>query len=60
MYAVPILLNGEGYNLQVAYDFSDETWSILGADPELDESGMVFEAEILTAKLILIYLVCRF
>ena len=40
LYSVPILLNGEEYNLQVAYDFSDETWSILGAVPGLDESGM--------------------
>ena len=40
LYSVPILLNGEEYNLQVAYDFSEEEWSILGAAPGLDESGM--------------------
>lgn len=40
LYSVPILLNGEEYNLQVAYDFSSEEWSILGAAPGLDESGM--------------------
>lgn len=41
LYSVPILLNGEAYNLQVAYDFSGEEWSILGAVPGLDgESGM--------------------
>lgn len=40
LYSVPILLNGEAYNLQVAYDFSGEAWSILGATPGLDESGM--------------------
>ena len=40
LYSVPILLNGEEYNLQVAYDFSGEEWSILGAAPGLDESGM--------------------
>lgn len=41
LYSILILLNGEEYNLQVAYDFSDETWSILGAAPGLDdESGM--------------------
>ena len=40
LYSVPILLNGEEYNLQVAYDFSTEEWSILGATPGLDESGM--------------------
>ena len=40
LYSVPILLNGQAYNLQVAYDFSGETWSILGASPGLEESGM--------------------
>lgn len=35
-----ILLNGEEYDLQVAYDFSVEGWSIPGAAPGLDESGM--------------------
>lgn len=40
LYAVPVLLNGEAYNLQVAYDFSDESWSILGASKGLDASGM--------------------
>ncbi|MBQ9974003.1 MAG: hypothetical protein IJP02_03485 [Oscillospiraceae bacterium] len=40
LYSVPVLLNGEGYNLQVAYDFSAEEWSILGACQGLDESGM--------------------
>ncbi|MCH5343953.1 MAG: hypothetical protein J1E64_07930 [Acetatifactor sp.] len=40
LYSVPILLDGEEYNLQVVYDFSAEEWSILGAVPGLDESGM--------------------
>lgn len=40
LYSVPILLDGEAYNLQVAYDFSAEQWSILGASQGLDESGM--------------------
>ena len=40
LYSVPILLNGEGYNLQVAYDFTAEEWSILGASQGLDDSGM--------------------
>ncbi len=40
LYSVPILLNGEAYNLQVAYDFAVEEWSILGASQGLDESGM--------------------
>lgn len=40
LYSVPILLNGEAYNLQVAYDFAAEEWSILGASQGLDDSGM--------------------
>ncbi len=40
LYSVPILLNGEEYNLQVVYDFSEEAWSILGARQGIDESGM--------------------
>ena len=40
LYSVPILLNGEAYNLQVAYDFTDEAWSILGASQGLDDTGM--------------------
>lgn len=40
LYSVPILLNGEAYNLQVAYDFSAQEWIILGASQGLDESGM--------------------
>lgn len=40
LYAVPVLLNGEAYNLQVVYDFTVEEWCILGAAPGLDDSGM--------------------
>ena len=40
LYSVPILLNGESYNLQVSYDFNTMEWDIIGATPELDESGM--------------------
>ena len=40
LYSVPILLGGEPYNLQVAYDFTLEEWSILGASQGLDDSGM--------------------
>ena len=40
LYSVPILLNGEEYNLQVAYDFTAEEWLILGASQGLDDSGM--------------------
>ena len=40
LYSIPVLLNGEAYNLQVAYDFIAEAWSILGASQGLDASGM--------------------
>lgn len=40
LYTVPILLNGEEYNLQVVYDFTTEEWSILGASKGLDSNGM--------------------
>ncbi len=40
LYSVPILLNGEEYNLQVAYDFNIEQWDIIGASKGLDDSGM--------------------
>lgn len=40
LYSVPILLNGEEYNLQVAYDFATEEWNILGAVKGLEVSGM--------------------
>ena len=36
LYSVPILLNGEAYNLQVAYEFDTEEWSILGATQGLE------------------------
>jgi hypothetical protein len=38
-YSVPILLNGEDYNLIVIYDFSTEEYYIEGARKPLDESG---------------------
>ena len=40
LYSVPMLLNGEAYNLQVAYDFTAEEWSIIGASQGLDDTGM--------------------
>ena len=40
LYSVPVLLNGEAYNLQVVYDFTAEAWGILGASQGLDASGM--------------------
>ncbi len=38
-YSVPILLNGEKYNLKVIYDFNTEEFSIEGARKPLDHSG---------------------
>ena len=40
LYSIPILLNGEEYNLQVYYDFTAEEWGIIGASQGLDDSGM--------------------
>jgi len=40
LYSVPVLLNGEEYNLQVAYDFTTEEWTIIGARQGIDENGM--------------------
>ena len=40
LYSVPVLVNGEPYNLQVAYDFTTEEWSILGARQGIGEAGM--------------------
>lgn len=38
-YSVPILLNGQEYNLMVIYDFEKEEYFIEGARKPLDESG---------------------
>ena len=38
-YSVPILLNGEEYNLMVTYDFGAEEYVINGARKSLDDSG---------------------
>lgn len=40
LYSVPILLNGEEYNLSVIYDFDKEEFEIQGARKPIDESGM--------------------
>jgi hypothetical protein len=40
LYNVPILLNGEEYNLSVVYDFEKEEYEIQGARKPIDESGM--------------------
>ena len=40
IYTVPILLNGKEYNLQVAYNYSDETYKILGARKGIEDTGM--------------------
>jgi len=39
-YTVPILLNGEEYNLRVVYDYNDECYYILGARKGLEDTGM--------------------
>ncbi len=38
-YSVPVLLNGEDYNLTVVYDYDNEQFDILGARKALDDSG---------------------
>ena len=40
LYSVPVLLNGEEYNLQVVYDFTGEQWGIIGARQGIDNNGM--------------------
>ncbi|GAU79215.1 clostripain-related cysteine peptidase [Fusibacter sp. 3D3] len=40
LYAVPVLINGEDYNLNVIYDFQAEAFQIQGARRPVDESGM--------------------
>ena len=40
LYAVPVLINGEEYKLEVAYDFTAEAWSVLGARKPVDANGM--------------------
>ena len=40
LYNVPVLLNGEPYQLKVAYDYEEEEYYILGAMKGLDDEGM--------------------
>jgi len=40
LYSIPIKLNGEECILQVSYNYNDETYHILGAQRELEESVM--------------------
>ena len=40
LYAVPVLINGEEYKLEVVYDFTAEAWSVLGARKPVDANGM--------------------
>ncbi len=40
LYSVPVLINGEPWNLQVVYDFVMEDWTILGARQGVSASGM--------------------
>lgn len=41
LYSVPILLNGEDYNLSVVYDVEKAEYEIQGARKPIDENGMV-------------------
>ncbi|MDD4444255.1 MAG: clostripain-related cysteine peptidase [Eubacteriales bacterium] len=40
LYSVPILLNGEEYNLNVIYDFGKEAYEVQGARKPIDVNGM--------------------
>jgi len=40
LYSVPVLLNGEDYNLLVSYTYDTEKWEIRGARQGIDENGM--------------------
>jgi len=40
LYSVPILLNGEEYNLSVVYNFDKASYEIQGARKPIDDSGM--------------------
>lgn len=40
IYSVPVLLNGQRYNLEVVYDFTTEEWTIEGARKPIDDNGM--------------------
>ncbi len=40
LYAVPVLINGEEYNLIVVYDYETATYAIQGARKPVNESGM--------------------
>ena len=50
LYSVPVLINGEEYNLQVVYDFTAEHWAIQGARRPIDENGMADKELRLLAK----------
>ena len=39
-YSVPILLNGEEYNLRVVYDHALQDYTVLGARKGLSDNGM--------------------
>lgn len=40
LYSIPIKLNGEQCNLQVAYTYADDKYRIIGAWKGIDENGM--------------------
>ena len=50
LYSVPVLLNGEEYNLRVAYDYNKEEYQILGARKGLEESGGIADRNLQQLK----------
>ena len=40
LYSVPVLINGEEYNLSVVYDFETAEYEIQGARKPIDDNGM--------------------
>jgi len=40
LYSVPVLINGENYNLSVVYNFVTQEYEIQGARKPIDENGM--------------------
>jgi len=40
LYAVPVVLNGIDYDLEVCFEYKTDKWTILGARKPIDENGM--------------------
>lgn len=50
LYSVPILLNGEACSLSVAYSYTDEAYSILGARPLSSSGGYMSDKYLILLK----------